>query len=122
MYLSSIDVFTVRPSRVTRRVSRFNLVESSIATRAGAQLRLPALRPRTQIHAVATASVSIANKIPMLHYADESVQNREFDLEFDAVHSRLVRRLDLVVAGELDGEESDVEDQDDDVDENEVPQ
>lgn len=56
----------------------------------------------------------------MLHYADELIQNRKFDFEFDAVHGRLVRRLDFEVAGELNGEEGDVKDQDHDVDDNEV--
>jgi hypothetical protein len=52
----------------------------------------------------------------VLDYANEAVENREFNLEFDAVHSRLICSLDFVVTGELDSEESDVEDEDQDVD------
>ena len=83
-------------------------------------MRLSALSPWTQREGVVTRSSSIAKKVFVLHYADESVKDREFDFEFDAVHSCLVRRLNLVVTGELDGEEGDVEDQDYDVDEDKV--
>lgn len=56
----------------------------------------------------------------VLHYADKPIKDREFNLELDAVYSRLVRCLNLVVTGELDSKEGDVEDQDYNVDEDEV--
>jgi hypothetical protein len=88
--------------------------------RAGAQLHLAAFRPWTQKDAVAPGSSSIAEKVLVLHNADKPVEDRKFDFEFDAVHSRFVRRLDFVVPGELDGDQSNVEDQDHDVDKDEV--
>lgn len=50
----------------------------------------------------------------------ESVEDGEFHLQLDAVDECLVRRLDGVLAGVLEGEDHNVKDDDDDVDDDEV--
>ena len=67
--------------------------------------------------AVAEPPVDVAVVLRRARHVQQPVQDAELQLQLDAVHEGLVRRLQVVLARVLEHQDRDVEEDDDDVDE-----
>jgi hypothetical protein len=70
------------------------------------------------IAAIAVRAGTPTSSVPS--QLDESVENAEFELELDAVYERLPRGLDLKHVCEFEAQDTEVEEDDKEVDEEEV--
>jgi hypothetical protein len=102
---------------IRQRAVLVHLREAATAARA---IRPLVVVPSLHAHRVLTTRRCIAEEVLVLYKADKAVEDRELNLKLDAVDRCLVRRLNLVVARELDSDERNVEHQDHYVDDDQV--